>query len=504
MRQTNQQDGGNWLSMTRRSLLRRLGIGGAAVVAGGLGHIERSSASPICYEQPTGILLADQVKPKPTGVPSISCKSGSKKIVWMVRNDPVENDWEANVARPAFMQQNPDLCLEIVSVKSEDVAVKRPAMIAAGDKLHVWSSAWGGAGPASDLAQGFLQDLTPWIERDHFDTSIFQPESLKFYNVGGRQYGLPINSLGTYVFYNKKLFDEAKIPYPPTDWDDPTWTWDAFIDLAKQLTKNYDNPDKAQYGAVANMVNGDAGVPPLMWGHDIWPEGAYDSGFADGVTFTDERSISSFQAFHDVIHKHKVAPNQAVVQALQQLGGTFPSGRVAMEIQGGWYFWTLKDLINDPNGFCWGAAPLPHGAPDAKIRAQTFTDPWNMTSDMSQDDQELAWTLIKFLVDPANAKKYMETTGTPPAQTQLMSEYFSIYSKCQAPDTVKAVFQGAFTHGIPGSGFKMVGFDQLLQIWANVTDSYFADPGANTKSMAKDLEDQTTAKLKQIKARYKK
>lgn len=478
---------GRWRAemLSRRNMLRLMGLSGAAAVS--LGEFRRPTSARSVLAQS-----------------NVSCKSGSKKVVWMVRNDPDENRWENNFVRPAFIKQYPDLCLDVLSVKQEDVAVKRQAMLAAHDKLHVWSPAWGGNGFASDMTEGFIEDLTPFIQRDKLDTSIFLETPLKTYQRDGKQYGLPILTLGSYVFYNKKLFDEAKIPYPTDKWDDPSWTWDAFIDLAKQLTKNYDNPDKAQYGAFADVVDTDVTAPPLIWGHNIWPEGAYETGFADKVTLTDDRSVAAFQAFHDSIYKDKVSPNPAVTDALKQLGGPLPSGRVAMEIQGGWYLWTLKGLMDDPNGFCWGIAPMPIGAPDAKIRNITFTDPWVMTSGMSQEDQDLAWTLIKFLVSPDQAKEFMVETGTPPTQSALYEQYFSLYSKCTDPASMRQVFEGAFTHGMPEAGAKMVGFDQMLQIWTNVTQSYFADPGAKAKDVAKELEDQTSAKLRQIKASHKK
>ena len=37
------------------------------------------------------------------------------------------------------------------------------------------------------------------------------------------------------IFYNKDIFDEAGIPYPPARVED-AWTWDEFLQVAKQLT----------------------------------------------------------------------------------------------------------------------------------------------------------------------------------------------------------------------------------------------------------------------------
>ena len=55
----------------------------------------------------------------------------------------------------------------------------------------------------------------------------------------GVSYGLPqLTTFGTLLFYNQPLFDQAGVKYPPVDWDDTSWTFDAMLDAAKRLTKN--------------------------------------------------------------------------------------------------------------------------------------------------------------------------------------------------------------------------------------------------------------------------
>jgi len=438
--------------------------------------------------------------PQATGVPSTKCEPDQKQLVWMVRNSPVENKWETDIVRPAFQKAQPDICLQILSINQEDVAVKRQAMIAAGQPLHVWSPNWGGNGFANDRAQGLLEDLTPFIEQDKFDTSVFVPDALKTYQSEGKTWGLPLLTTGSYIYYNKELFDKAGVPYPPVDWDDKSWTWEKFIATAKKLTKNTDTINKAQFGASVPVVNGNIEGPPMMWGHDIWPEGAYEAGFAEGVDLTADKSMTAYQAFHDAVYKDKVAPNPATTDALAQLGGAFPSGKLAMEFQGGWGHWVYKELMTDPNGFCWGAAPLPHGAPDAKVRAMTFTDPWVMTSNMSQEDQDIAWTFIKFLVSEEQAAAYSETTGTPPPQPRLLERYYKQFEKCMKPEDMKKVFEGAFSHGRTGSKAVMVGADELGQVWTNSLEPFFTGPNAKASDMLPRLEQQTNKTLQQVKA----
>jgi multiple sugar transport system substrate-binding protein len=472
-----------------------VGPGASAIAAeGGAagGPVTPGETATVAVQGPTAVTL------KPTGVPEVACQADQKTLVWMVRNGPVENPWEANIVRPAFQKAHPEICLKILSINQDDIAVKREAMIAAGEQLDVWSTNWGGDGFASDRARGLITDLTPLIQKDKFDTSVFIPDVLKVYQSEGKQWGLPFLTTGSYVYYNKKMFDDAKIPYPPVDWDDTSWTWQKFVDTAKKLTKNVGDINKAQYGANYAVLNLEG--PPAMWGHDIWPEDAYTTGFADKITVTDDKSVAAFQAFHDLVYKDKVAPDPAASQALDQLGGAFASGRMAMTMSGGWGHWSWKALIDDPSGFCWGAAPLPMGTPDAKMRTVLYTDPWVITRNLKPDQEERAWTFVKFLVSPEQAAAYTKATGTPPTQTALLNDYYQQFAKCMKPEDMKKVFEGAFTHGRESSNHLMVKWDTLNQIWTNNLDPYWSDANADTKTVLKTVEDQTNQQLSQIKA----
>jgi len=434
---------------------------------------------------------------KPTGVPDVTCQPDQKQVVWMVRNDPVENPWEANIVRPGFNKEHPEICLKILSLVQDDIAVKREAMIAAGEPLDVWSPNWGGDGFASDRARGLLADLTPLIQRDSFDTSLFVPSVFKIYESEGKIWGIPLLATGSYVYYNTKMFDDAKIPYPPTSWDDTSWTWDKYVETAKKLTHDVGDINKAVYGASYTFLNLEG--PPMLFGHFVWPDDAYSTGYADKVTVTDPQSVKAFQAFHDLVYKDKVAPDPASNAALDQLGGAFQSGRMAMVMSGGWGHWSFKGLIDDPNGFCWRAAPMPMGSPDAKIRTVIYTDPWSITAKLKPEQQDLAWTFLKYLVSPASAASFTAATGTPPTQTALLADYYKQYAKCMKPEDMKQVFEGAFTHGRESSNHLMVRWDQLNQIWTNNLDPYWSDANGDTANVLKQIEDQTNAALQQIK-----
>jgi multiple sugar transport system substrate-binding protein len=422
--------------------------------------------------------------------------SDGRELVWMVRTGPVENQWETEVVKPAWEQAHPDIGLNILIIDQPDIAVKREAMIAAGEPLHVWSTNWGGDGFASDRYRGLIMDLTPLIERDQLDTSVFIPEVLAIYQSEGKTWGLPFLTTGSYVFYNMDLFDEAGIPYPTTDWDDQSWTWEAMLDLAKQLTKNYDDPASAQYGLIMNRQNIEG--PAMLFGQFPWPEDAYQIGFADQITLNTPEVIEAYQKHHDLVHKEKVSPDDAANQALSQLGGAFESGRVAMVQNGGWGWWVYSPVNPEvEGGFCWGVAPNPWGSPDADKRAVIYTDPWVITRGLEGQALDDAWEFVKFLVAEENARSYMQATNTPPTQSLLQEEWFSQFG-CMEPDQVKQVYQGAFQYGLESSNHLMVRWDELNQIWNNTLSAYFLDPAGNAAEIMPALEEELTAALQRI------
>jgi hypothetical protein len=49
----------------------------------------------------------------------------SAELVWLVRNNVVENPWEQDVAIPAFEKENPDIKINLINLVQDDIAVKR-------------------------------------------------------------------------------------------------------------------------------------------------------------------------------------------------------------------------------------------------------------------------------------------------------------------------------------------------------------------------------------------
>ncbi|MEM7531937.1 MAG: extracellular solute-binding protein [Chloroflexota bacterium] len=436
------------------------------------------------------LVLAACPAPAPSGGDSgDAADSGDaqREIVWMVRTSTTENPWEQEVAIPAFEEANPDITVNLLILDQPDIAVKREAMIAAGEPLHVWSTNWGGDGFASDRHRGLIMDLTPLIERDSVDMSVFIPEVLAIYESEGKQWALPFLTTGSYLFYNMDLFDAAGLDYPTIDWDDESWTWDAALDLATQLTVGYEDPTTATYGWNEGIWPREA----IGWMFDAfpWPEDAFETGFAaSGMDFTSENAVMAYQSRHDLMYKHNVMPDSAASQGLDALGGAFQSGRVAMNTTGGWGWWVYGSITPDvEGGFCWGVAPLPYGVAGAPDRSTIFTDPWVLTRGLEGQELEDAWSFVKYLISEDGARAYMEATNTPPTQTLLLEEWYSQF-ECMSPEDVKTVYEGSFRHGLESSNHMIVRHGEINSTWDNLLSPLWDDPTAVAAEVLPDVE----------------
>src|SRR5690349_40541 len=56
-------------------------------------------------------------------------------------------------------------------------------------------------------------------------------QGLPFYQVDGKTFAVPYRQDSWVIYYNKAIFDKAKVKYP-----DGSWTWDDYAAAGKQLT----------------------------------------------------------------------------------------------------------------------------------------------------------------------------------------------------------------------------------------------------------------------------
>ena len=71
------------------------------------------------------------------------------------------------------------------------------------------------------------------LKKDNIDLNVFPESLVSLYTINGVKYGMPKDWDTTALWYNKKIFDDAKIPYP-----DNTWDWNKLREVSKSLLIN--------------------------------------------------------------------------------------------------------------------------------------------------------------------------------------------------------------------------------------------------------------------------
>ncbi len=413
------------------------------------------------------------------------------EVIWYVRTNDTEQPWEQEVVIPDFEAKHPNIKINLTIVTWDDFDTKMQTMIAAGTPPDIWSH-WGPSGFADYVIRGLAADLTPYIEQDNYDTSDFIPEVLDIYTIDGKIYGLPFLTTASFIFYNKDLFDAAGVEYPTSDWDDTSWTWDAFVEKCGEMTQVTGDPETDIYGCNLGFWPNDAYL--WLWGNDLYPDEAYSTGFASEAFFDTPAAEASLQARQDMVWDLGYMPDPATADALGAGGGLFEGQKVAMNLTGGWGWWNYTGLTEE---FNWGAAALPYGAPGR--RAVVFTDPWMMSA--KTDHPEEAWEFLKYLVSPEAQKVWMETTGAPPVRQSLAEGWYSQFPS-MSPEEVKENHLGGLKHGRESPNHLLVRFDQLNQVVSACLDPIFNNEASAAETLPQcdtDLE----AALQQIQSEYK-
>ena len=239
-----------------------------------------------------------------------------------------------------------------------------------------------------------LQPLTPFIKSDSLDLSVFYPQIISRFTLEREVYALPRDIAPIcLVYYNKKAFDESRVPYPSDNWD-----WEKFVDCARKVTQVGPTGETLRWGYVEDWSMTDAWV--------------YDAGgtFADNPqrptrwTFAeDPRSLQGLEFRRDLIHKHKVMPPPWVLDgAFDQGGGElFAKGKAAMCLCGLWKTPRFREIRD----FAWDVALMPK-SPGGNLGFGMGGTGYAMLK--GSRSPKAAWKFIRHISSAEGARKMAE------------------------------------------------------------------------------------------------
>jgi multiple sugar transport system substrate-binding protein len=237
---------------------------------------------------------------------------------------------------------------------------------------------WASKGMLLDLDPYFQKDNAFFYNKDNFTTSLY--DAFKW---NGKHIAT-INGSDTFLlFYNKDLFDKAGVAYP-----DDKWTWDDFVAAGQKLTVV--NGDNKQYGFTVSSWPLAAFPFIYSYGGSVFD----DMNNPTKVTFNNPGTVQALQFYQDLVYKYKIAPT---VQDTQTLGGSFDTGKVAMDITGMWAVVSRKNITD----FKWDVAnlPLAKGQPRKTIAFYAGYALYKNTK-----NPELAWEFAKYMQSDTGQK----------------------------------------------------------------------------------------------------
>ncbi len=241
-------------------------------------------------------------------------------------------------------------------------------------------------------------DLSSRIKEPGVNWNDFWPAERQAVEVRGKVIGMPALVDNLALVYNKKLFDQAGIPYPTAN-----WTWDDFRAAAQKLT----DPSAKQFGW-AYVADGSEDT---VWRFDalLWQAGG-DILNSDN-TKAEFNSPAGVQAATLLQQMSTVDHSVYLDNGNGNYANLFNSGKIAMLFTG------PLDLSSDPD-VNYGVQVLP-----GLTNHQTISGPdqWVLFNNGSQRTQA-AWTFLKWFTSAQQALIWSTQTGDLPiraSETQL-------------------------------------------------------------------------------------
>ena len=359
-------------------------------------------------DQPTAAPVASAAASSPVASAATSASASScgtytgppATISYAIWGDTTELANQQKIV-DAFMAANPNITVKVTVADWETYWDKLQTALAGGNAPDVFLM----DGPLFPDYQtrDQLLDLTPLIARDGFDVTALADLAVKdFTGADGHQYGLPRDMSTVGLYYNKKMFDAAGIPYP-----DGTWDWAKLVDVATKLTKT-SGSSTTQWGfytETSDMEN--------YWSSLVWQAGGdILSPDKRTVAIDTDQAAAGIQFLQDLIYTHKV-------MAQPVPGGTgdaFENGQAAMEANGSWLVPT-----HEAAGIDFGVAPLPRGP----AGQATSVNPSGVVIYKGTKSPDAAWQFVKCYTGPELQAMIASLKASMPANKQVLAQQYA-------------------------------------------------------------------------------
>ena len=387
------------------------------------------------------------VPPTPTPYPVASCQAGKTCVRVFVGlgggTSPAEIAVEEAIAADFNASQDAiQMILEVVphGAGRDTLATE---MAAGNGPDIVGPVGWAG----SNEFYGQWLDLAPLIASNNFDTSIWDPALVSFYQVEGEQVGLPFGIFPGGIFYIPAMFDEVGLAYPPSKYGDKytldgvqvDWNWDTVTKVAKLLTIDINGKNSTEAGFDATQI--------VQVGYNAqWQSGQSIATFYGGASsiyagtpgaYTaaiPESWKKAWQWYYDGMWGPQpfIANGPLASSTEFGAGNVFNSGKAAMGLTQTWYTCCLADLVNAGVEWQVGIQPMGNndGVIDGKVHGRVDADTFRIWKGTKNPDA--AFKVLAYWIT-SGGDRMLTAMGAVPALTSKIDAFFAAKA-LQYPD----------------------------------------------------------------------
>ncbi len=317
--------------------------------------------------------------------------------VWSLASTP-----EFQTLFDAFHKANPDITIKPVDILAADYPTKVTTMLAGGDSTDVITMKTL-ADYVRFAGRGQLADVTDLATK---------PESAKLAGLdqykqdGDKYYALPYRQDHWVLYYNKKMFDTAKLPYPEN------LTWDQYVEAAKKLTTG--TGDKKVYGAYQHT-----------WRSVVQAISAAQNG---GDQLGGDYKFFAEQ-YRTALALQEAGATQDFGTAVTQKTGyasMFESQKTAMLPMGTWFIAKLlSEKKKGTTDVDWGIAPMPQRTGASGVT--TFGAPTAFAVNKKAKHAAAAKKFVEFAASIEGAKAIAGIGVVPALKTdEVLQQYFAL------------------------------------------------------------------------------
>ena len=319
-----------------------------------------------------------------------------------------------------------------------------------------------------------IQPVGPYLDKSSvIKAGDFYAQALAPFMRNGTLDCVPQNISGTVVYYNKTLFDKAKLSYPKDG-----WTWDDFVKDATAMTLFSADGKTNQYGA--GIDPSFARLMPFIWenGGDLLDK----PDAPTRLTLDSPAAKAAFQWFVDLQGKDRVTPDETLVNA-EGIQERFLDGTEGMILFSRRLVPSLRQV-----SFDWDVAPLP--APAGKPSATLlYSDGYCMAK--GSQNKDAAWALIEYANSP-DGQSLLGRTGRTVPSLKAVAQSPAFLDPIAKPNNSQlfldliangrtspvldnwADIEEAVNQGIEGAFYGDMSVDEAVTSILDNTKSYFA------------------------------